>query len=260
MTEISGTRKGLAAGLAALLIGLAIPAVAAESPAGVDPEALATLRRMTDYLAGLQRFALRAHSSLEVVLVSGQKLEYDSDVALTLERPDKLLAVREGGGADQGLYYDGDSLSLHSPLNRYYAVAKPPGTLEGMLDFARDELDLVAPAADLLYRDAFESLTEDLTSGFVVGNEVWLNGQSCTHIALRKPGLDLQFWIANGERPLPVKYVLTTTDIESSPSFSLTIPEWNLAPKVDAETFRFTPPADAKRIEFVRHDPTPVQP
>jgi hypothetical protein len=119
------------------------------------------------------------------VLVSGQKLEFDSDVTLTVERPNRMVAVRQGAASNQSLYFDGETLILYSPKEGYYAAAKPPGTLEGMLDFARDELDLAAPAADLLYRDAYESLTEGMTSGFVVGRDARLGGQSCTHLAFR---------------------------------------------------------------------------
>lgn len=253
-------RSRVVAGAAALLLGLATPLVASEAPAGVDPEALAILRQATDAVGSLQRFGLRAESSLEVVLVSGQKLEFDSEVALTVERPNRMVAVREGAASNQTLNFDGENLTLYSPKEGYYAAAELPGTLEGMLDFARDELDLSAPAADLLYRDAYESLTEGMTAGFVVGRDARVGGQSCTHLAFRKPGVDLQIWVRNGERgarPLPMKYVLTTTDLAAHPRFGVTIVEWNLDPRIDAGTFRFTPPAGAKRIEFVRANPTP---
>ena len=53
-----------------------------------------------------------------------------------------------------------------------------PGTLEGMLDFARDKLDIVAPAGDLLYQNAYDVLMQDVTAAFVVGQSV-VEGVRC---------------------------------------------------------------------------------
>ena len=89
-----------------------------------------------------------------------------------------------------------------------------------MLDFARDELDIVAPAADLIYSNAFQILTEDVTSGLVVRENALLDGQPCTRLAFRKPDVDIQVWLRNSDPPLPVKYVLTTTDVMSEPTDS----------------------------------------
>jgi len=69
-----------------------------------------------------------------------------------VERPNKLRAARTGDLVDQVFYYDGESLTLHDPHDNYYAMIAAPGTLEAMLDFAREKLDVVAPAGDLLYR------------------------------------------------------------------------------------------------------------
>jgi hypothetical protein len=111
-------RRAVSAVLAALS-GLPALALGAQSAPGPDPEATAILRAMTDHLAGLQRFSVNGHGILEVVLTSGQKLQFDKDVT-------------EG----------------------FYAAAQAPTTIDAALDFARDELDLIATAGDLIYSDA----------------------------------------------------------------------------------------------------------
>ncbi|HYO28597.1 MAG TPA: DUF2092 domain-containing protein, partial [Azonexus sp.] len=60
------------------------------------------------------------------------------------------------------------------PGEKYFATVPAPATLEQMLDFARTTLDIVAPAGDLLYANAFEILMDNVTSGFVVGNLVYV--------------------------------------------------------------------------------------
>jgi hypothetical protein len=260
MREPHGVKGGLGWAVATVLLGLSAPLPGAEPPPVPDPEAIATLRRATDHLGGLSRFSLRGHATLEVVLTSGQKIQFDNDLSMVLERPNKLRATRKGELADQTLYYDGTTVTLYSPEDRAYAAVAAPATLEGMLDFSRDQLDIVAPAADLNYADAFERLTQDMNAGFVVSKRALLGARSCTHLAFRKPGVDIQIWVANGDRPLIYKYVLTTTDVMSSPQFTLTLSDWDTRPQIDANTFRFAPPADAKRIEFALTDVAPASP
>jgi hypothetical protein len=243
--------RSLAATLVAALLGLAAPARGAEPSTTLDPEAVAVLKKATTYLAGLNALSLKGHGSLEVVLVTGQKLQFDNDLTLAIQRPDKLRAVRKGELADQLFVYDGKTLSLSSPEKKVYAVQPAPPTLEGMLDFARDSLDIVAPAADLLYAKSFDLLIQDMTSGFVVSRNSYLSGRACTHVAFRKPGVDIQLWVDNGEKPLVHKYVLTTTDMIASPQFVLTLSDWDTSPKLDEGTFRFTPPAGATKIDFL---------
>jgi hypothetical protein len=241
-------------GLCCALIGLAF-ASATSAVAGPEAAALATLRATTNYLASLERFSVDGQAALEVVLTSGQKLQFDSSVALTVERPNKLRATRKGEVADQMFYYDGSQLTLFNADSNVYAVESVPGTLDGALDFARDELDIVAPAADLIYADAYAELVADVESGFVVSERALLDGVSCTHLAFRKPGMDIQIWVRNGSEPLPLKYVLTTTDMLANPQFVVTLSGWDTKPRIEANHFRFKPPPGAKKIEFLRTAP-----
>jgi hypothetical protein len=58
-----------------------------------------------------------------------------------------------------------------------------------MLDFARTRLDIVAPAGDMVYRNAYDILTDGVTGGVVVGKAV-IEGVPCDHLAFRAPQLD----------------------------------------------------------------------
>jgi hypothetical protein len=227
------------------------PSGAVAQPAGMDPEAVNVLRRMTDFLAGLQRFSVDTTSTLEVVLTSGQKLQFVSSASAIVQRPDRIKATRKGEVVDEVFYYDGKSLTAYSPASKYYATAPAPATLEATLDFARDSLDIVAPAADLLYKNAFELMTQSLTEGFVVGPAI-LDGVRTTHLAFRGPEVDVQIWVQDGDKPFPRRYVITSRQVTGAPQFIVTASNWSVAPKVTDATFRFSPPKDAKRIDFTR--------
>jgi len=220
-------------------------------PAGIEPQADKLLRRMSDYLASRQQFTLKAESTLEVVLTSGQKLQYDSPATLMVSRPNRLRANRKGDIANQEFFYDGKTLTLYNPRENLYATTAAPATLDETLDFAREKLDIIAPAAELLYKNAAEKMLKESTSGFVVGPSV-VGGVKSTHLAFRGAEVDWQIWIEDGDKPLPRKFILTSKKVTGEPQFTVLIRSWDLAPKLANQEFSFVPPKGAKKIEFLR--------
>jgi len=218
---------------------------------GVEPQAEKLLRRMSDYLAGRQQFSLKAESTLEAVLTSGQKLQYDSPSTLMVSRPNKLRAHRKGDLANQEFFYDGKTLTLYNPKENLYATTAAPGTIDETLDFAREKLDIVAPAAELLYSNAGEKMLKEATSGMVVGPSV-IGGVKTTHLAFRGAEVDWQVWIEDGDKPLPRKFVLTSTKVTGAPQFTVLIRNWDVTTKLSNQEFSFTPSKGAKKIEFLK--------
>jgi hypothetical protein len=243
-------RLAAAAAVAALALASTAPAPAHAQASGVDPAAARILKRMTDYLASLPKFGVDTSNVVEVVLVSGQKLQFDSASKLTLQRPDKLRTERVGDVASQSLFYDGRTLTLFDPNDGHYATVPAPGTLDAAVDFARDSLDVVAPAGDLITTDAYQRLMADSTSGFVVGKSV-VDGVRCDHLAFRGIGVDWQVWIDDGDKPFPRKFVVTTLDVAGLPQFEVRMSNWTLTPDVSPKRFEFSPPPGATRIEFL---------
>jgi hypothetical protein len=234
----------------ALLLGAALPQAASAQPAGIDPQATAILKRSLDYVGGLKAFSVDTTSTIEAVLTSGQKLQFTNAATATVERPNRLVARRKGDVVNQVFYYDGKTLTLSNPDQKVYATVAAPGTVEATLDFARTSLDIIVPAGDLLYRNAYEMLMADVKSGFVVGKGV-VAGVRCDHLAFRNGDVDWQIWLQEGDKPLPRKYVITTLDVAGQPEFAITI-NWNTAPKIEGAPFAFTPPKGAKKIDFLK--------
>lgn len=239
--------------LAAALLVLSPSGLSAGKTA-INEDARQILKKSTDYLSGLQEFGLVAHSTLEAVLDTGQKIQFDNATTLMVKRPNKFYAARMGDLVDQEFIYDGGTLTLHDIDSGFYATVEAPDTLEATLDFARDSLDIVAPGSDFIYSNAYEILMEDIESGFVVGPSI-VEGVVCDHLAFSKPGTDFQIWIAQGEQPLPLKVVITSRDVLSAPQFSVLIREWDIVPNAPKEKFVFDKPDDAQAIEFILLDP-----
>ena len=202
------------------------------------------------YLGSQKQFSADTRSTIEMVLSSGQKLQFDNTVTMSVQRPNKLYARRVGDLVDQVFYYDGKSLTLHNPSESYYAIVPAPETLDETLDFAREKLDIVAPAGDFIYQNAFEILMQDVTNAMVVGKGV-VEGVRCDHLAFRAPHVDWQIWIQEGKQPLPRKIVITTRDIVNAPQFAVVVTKWDLAPTFNESLFSFKPPKDARKVDFV---------
>ena len=89
--------------------------VRAQAPA-VDPDAVKTLKRMTDYLGSLKQFSVHTQNTLEDVLDSGHRVDFDVSANVIVSRPNKLRAEHRGDLIDQIFYYDGKSLTLQKEV------------------------------------------------------------------------------------------------------------------------------------------------
>ena len=241
----------------ATLFAFGVLALAAAAPTGVraqtpavDPAAVGILKAMTEYLGSLPQFSVHTQNTLEDELESGHRVDFDVSANVIISRPNKLYAERRGDLIDQDFYYDGKTLMLYNPSDKVYATVPAPGTVEEVLDFTRESLGLMIPAADLIYRNAFPLLIQDVTLAKMVGQAV-IGGVRCHHLLFSRPGVDFQVWIADSGRPLPYKYVVTDTGTSERISITTVMSDWNVAPAVDDVRFTFVPPQGVKAITFM---------
>jgi hypothetical protein len=247
-------RAAWSAALIALsLLAMAVPASAWAQAAAIEPDAARLLKRMTDYVGDLPQFGLDTAQSIEVVLVSGQKIQFTSAARMVAQRPNKLFAERVGDVISQSFFYDGKTLTLFNPDDGYFATVPAPGTIDAMLDFARDSLDVIAPAGDLITQDAYARLMAGTTEGFVVGKST-VDGVRCDHLAFRGDGVDWQIWIEDGPQALPRKYIISTVDVVGAPQFEVLMRNWTMTPDIGPKQFHFTPPAGATEVKFLSID------
>ena len=234
-----------------LVVLAGLPISSHGQSSAIDPKADQILRKMCDYVAGLKQFSVHTENSLEAILISGEKIQFDSPANLSVSRPNRLRADRKGDIVDQELYYDGKTLTLYNPDKKFYATINAPPTLEEALDFGREVLDVHAPGADFIYKTSYDRLMEDVVSGLYVGMSVF-RGIRCHHLAFRGKEVDWQIWVQDGEKPLPRKYVITSKWMAGAPQFTILVKGWNLSPKLTEDMFTFSPPKDAKMIDFIR--------
>lgn len=241
----------------ALVAGVVRAQESAEAPAvgAVAPEALAIVTRAGDFLREAKRFSFSAQSGYEVVQEDGSRLEFGSARRYLVQRPDRVRVESEPRDGGRRLtLFDGKSL-VHADLGENaYARAdlKRPRDIDFMVDLVRDRLDMPLPLAELLRNDPRRALEDSLEAAFVVGTQR-LRGGDCDQVALRNPDADVQLWIAQGDRPLLRRVVITYRTQDGQPSFWADLDDWSLTPEIDAASFRFEPPPGAERVRFEVH-------
>lgn len=230
-----------AAGFCAAILLLASPASAGEA------DAKRLLKAMSDYLAAQKTVAMDFDSSLEFVTKDDQKIALASSGTLTLERPDKIRSTRHGGFANVEMVFDGKTATLLGKEANAYIQADIPGSIDHLIDELRDKLHRPLPGADLMVSNVYDTLMSSVTDVKDVGSGV-IRGTECDHLAFRTEEVDWQIWIAQGERPYPCRYVITTKGVKGSPQYTLDIRSWKAGIKVAADSFKFKAPSGAKKL------------
>ncbi len=216
-----------------------------------DAQAVEVLQAMSDYLAGLERFAVSGFGSSDARLDAGLLVANPIEVELRVQRSGSLHISRFDGESTQHLYVHEAEITLYNTAWGYYASNPVPAGIEPAMQFALDELGIEAPLMDLLYKDVFEHLVGSTDPVLYLTNKSRVGGVDCHHIAIRNAELDIQLWVEEGERPLPRQLVLTSKWEGGAPRFVAQL-DWDTEPDLDEGEFEFEPPDGASRIEFTQ--------
>ena len=214
----------------------------------IDPNAIKALEKMGAYLRSLKSIGVHAVITTEDVMEDGQKVDRANVTDLVAERPNKMRVDIVDQRQPRTLFYDGKTFTMWAPRVKFYATVAAPPTIIQLVDTLEDRFDLEVPFVDLFRWGTPESNVADITEATHIG-PVNINGVTCEQFVFRQKGLDWQIWIQNGDFPLPLKLVLTTTDDEARPQHTA-LYTWNLAPSYNDKAFVFDPPSDAKKISF----------
>ena len=212
-----------------------------------EAQAKSLLKAMSDYLAGQKAISFDYDSNLEIVSTQQQKIGLASSGTLTLNRPDKLHATRNGGFANVEMVFDGKTLTLFGKNANLYAQVEAPGTIDQLVDVLRDKYHRPVPAADLLMSDPYKELMPLVTDVKDLGSGV-IHGIECDHLAFRTKEVDWQIWIAQGARPYPCRYVITSKKVTGWPQYTLDIRNWKAGTEVASDGFKLEIPSGAKQL------------
>ncbi len=222
------------------------PSSAAE-PGVIDARADAALRRMSDYIGALGSIRIETETVDEKVTIDGQKVQELQESQIAIKRPNQMRVDRVSPNGHAVLRYDGSQLSVYNVDKNIYATMPAPNSLDAAIDVARARLGIDAPAGDLILSRPYDELVRGIKVGRYIGLEP-VDGAMAHHLAFTADDVDWQLWIKDGPEPVPLRYVITSKDMQSAPQFTLEIRKWQPNPAIAADTFSFVPPAGATRV------------
>jgi len=238
-----------------LMLGATPVLAAADAPATTaeeqDPEARAILMEMAEFISKAPVFSMTLRSSYDAIQEDGQYIEFGEKRHILLQRPDRLRVESERSDGERGLVlFDGKKITGFKADDNVFAQIEKPGTVDDTLVYLVRDLQFILPLARMLHSGFAQQLEKMITAVSYV-EEDFLFDVVTDHLAVRSEDVDMQLWVAQGDEPLPRRIVLTYKNAPGQPQFRGDFIDWSIEPKVAADSFTFTPPADAEQVPVI---------
>jgi hypothetical protein len=225
------------------------PATAAQpGPAQVEPKAVDALAQMSAYLRSIPVFQVTLETQRDDVDVYGQLITLSGEATYKVRRPDAFSIDLKLPSATQQYVDDGKTVTLYDAATGAYGRFQALPTARATLELAEQKYGATVPLEDLFTWSEGDDRAKALTSAHFVGRDR-IAGQNANHYAFRQPGVDWQIWIADGDKPAPLRVAIVATDDPARPKFQTEL-RWDTAPQFAADTFAFKPPPNARLTDL----------
>jgi hypothetical protein len=230
---------------------IASPLWSAEKPSvparpDIEPQAAQILKQTCDYLAALKQYSFQAETTEDVLLTTGQRVQYGKSVTVYVRRPNRIRADSVGDKDNRQFFYDGKAITLMDRHKNCYTSINAPPEINAALDYATQAFNLRAPLAELIYSRGYECLIDEVISGHYAGLHK-VQGVPCHHLAFKQKDVDWQIWIEDSQTPLPRKLVITDNQAHGL-QFTALLSKWDTSAPLEDSLFSFVPPEKAEKI------------
>ena len=242
--------KWLLPSVLSLLVAFGSIGCAAESKKiNIDPQADASLRRMSQTLAAAKSFQVHSMATMEDRTDTGQMAQFSRDAIITIQRPDGFKAETRRGPDVRRIWHKGKELTILDVRTSQYAVLQTPEKIEEMLDFLAEKHGIVVALDDLMFPDPYRGLVKNVKTGVMV-DQADVSDHKCDHLLFTQDNVDWQIWIDVEKQALPRKVVITYKEDPDRPQFEAVLQEWQL--NISTEPSQFVPqlPPGAKKVDI----------
>jgi hypothetical protein len=225
------------------------PATPPSPPARhVEARADQELKKMSEFLAKVPRFALEAEESFDEVPDGQPRMELTNLRRIAVARPNRMATDATGDTLNRAAWYDGKTVTVLDKEHNVYATIDVPATIDAMFDKLEDDYGVSLPLIDVLFSDPYVVLTEGVSYGRYLGIHQ-AAGVPCHHLVFSQATIEWQIWIDASDEPLPRKLVITYVHEPGEPQYSATLRRWNLDPPFPDDLFTFEAPEGAQKID-----------
>jgi hypothetical protein len=234
------------------------PASAPASAPAADPRALALLKNMNAFMTQPKNLTF-------TVELTGQSISPEKKEAFNLvwdifiQRPNRLaIVVTSKEPQHFNTYYDGQKITIYSPMFNKYQTEKAEGTIDETImkfpiDFRR------YPFVDLVKNDVYRGLTSDVTSG-QLGDKAKISEVETQELRFGQGQVNWSIWIETGDQPWPrmMAAEISSPDGTTKTTLTLLFTKWATPAELPAGTFTFKAPEGAMKIESNRPASAPA--
>jgi hypothetical protein len=237
----------------ALSAALTVPAIAASPAAADQPNADQILRQMSAKLAAAPSFTFQATRQIDPGLLIGHDVPVAANIAVTVQRPDKITAKAASKQDVRHAYADGQTFSMLDVKANVYATVPMRTSLDGLVEKIDKQYGFTPPLAEFVVSDPYKEFRRQANTVTYLGQGtlrggLWnLSKVDCHRLKLSGHGVDAELWIGVNDQLLK-SLVATFNDRPGKPQLKITFSHWNLAAKTTAKEFTFTPPKGALKI------------
>lgn len=216
-------------------------------PGQVDTKAIDALTQMSAYLRSIPAFQITLQTRRDDVDVYGQLITLSGGATYKVRRPD-AFAIDLALPSLAGQYVsDGKTLTVYDRKTGDYATSQAPATIRATLELAEQKYGATVPLKDLFTWSEGDDRAKVLTAAHFIG-KAQIAGQTANQYAFRQPGIDWQIWIADGDKPVPLRVTIVSSDDPARPQFEGDL-SWNTAPQFSPDAFAFVPPPNARAVD-----------
>ena len=151
---------------------------------------------------------------------------------------------------DKQFFLHGDTIALYDKSKNVYANMQVPPNIEGALAKAHKEYNLRVSLTELANPHLWELISSKIDNALYVGMAD-VHGVPCYHLAFDGADVELQVWIKEGKKPLPLKVVFVQKKVEGEPQWSGYLSDWKTSAHLSDALFKFSPPRGVQKIKFV---------
>jgi hypothetical protein len=213
-------------------------------PAQVEPKAVEALTRMSAYMRSIPAFQITLQTQRDDVDDYGQLVTLSGAATYKVRRPDAFTIDLALPGLAGQYVYDGKTVTVYDARSGYYAKYQAPSTIGATLELAEKKYGASVPLDDLFRWSDGDDEEKPLTSAHFIGT-AQIAGQTANHYAFRQPGIDWQIWIADGDKPAPLRVIIVASDDPARPQFRADL-AWDTGPQFAPDAFVFAPPPNAR--------------
>ena len=222
-------------------------AAPATSTEGISADTI--LKQMSGKLSAARKFSFKARREIGRDLAGGDGLHGKSEIAVTVQRPDKMTASATIPSDKRRFYFDGKELTLVDETKNVYSTVPMAVSLDQLPSELAQKFGFTPPVAEFLISDLYQDLIWRAQSVEYRGTGN-VGQVRCHRVGLTGRIADSEIWIAVSDL-LPRQWVSKVKGTAGDTEIRFELSKWNLEAKTQDKDFVYSPGKNSLQVPMI---------